>query len=100
MSTLVKFLKSDNGEVFAYFPQLNHNKRLYGNTMKTCYTRIGGHSSVHRDYVSECTEPKMVECLNLMGELSNIGYDFKVINKFPEVEVLTDEILTTIINKN
>jgi hypothetical protein len=82
MATKVKFLKSEDGDILAYFPQLNYNRYLYGNTMKTCYAHIGQHSAIHIDYVKECSEPTAIECLALHNELINIGYDIIVLNKF------------------
>lgn len=52
MATLVKFLKKDD-EIFAFFPQLNYNKRLYGNEIKTSYAHIGQHSACAKEYANE-----------------------------------------------
>jgi hypothetical protein len=80
MATLVKFLKNQ-GEVFAFFPQLNYNKRLYGNSMKTSYAHVGQHSACHKDYANESTLPTKSEYQPLLTELKSIGYDLKVLNK-------------------
>ncbi len=80
--TLVKFLVND-GELFAFFPQLNYNKRIYGNTMKTGYAHIGQHTSVHCEYAKESKEVTRAEYDSLLTELIGQGYDnLKVLNKY------------------
>lgn len=79
MATLVKFLKDQDGEILAYFPQLNYNKQLYGNSMKTGYARIGRHTSVHKEYAAECKAAAPAEYANLNRELTNIGYTLKIL---------------------
>lgn len=81
MATLVKFLKK-NDEVFAYFPQLNYNKHLYGNTLKTSYAHIGQHSACSKEYANEAVMASKEEYQPLLEELVSIGYDnLKVLNK-------------------
>jgi len=83
MATLVKFRKYDQmfsdtkPEVFAYFPQLNYNKRLYGNSMKTSYQHIGQHSCCSKEYAN-ATPATENEYLELKRELESIGYNLKI----------------------
>lgn len=85
MATLVKFRKYDrmfnntpeSELIFAYFPQLNYNKRLYGNDRKTCYAHLGQHTSCHKDY-AKAIPANESEYLPLKQELESIGYTLKV----------------------
>ena len=86
MATLVKFYLDKYEEnkprtVFAYFPQLNYNKRLYGNHQKVCYAHIGQHGSCTPLYASECEEAEEPEYKDLEKELEGLGYELKVLNK-------------------
>lgn len=86
MATLVKFLKKDHADgyedLYAYFPQLNYNKKLYGNTQKMCYCEVGQHSSIHVDYAKDSVIASLKEYKDLLKELKKIGYaDLKVLNK-------------------
>ena len=79
MATLVKFLKA-KGEVFAYFPQLNWNKPLYGNTTKVSYSHIGQHSSCSKLFAKkDCKKAEPKEYNDLLCELQGIGYNLKVL---------------------
>ena len=81
MATLVKFLKKDN-DIYAYFPQLNYAKYLYGNSVKTCYAHIGQHSACAVEYAKESKPAKCKEYEGLLKELISVGYtDLKVLNK-------------------
>ncbi len=85
MATLVKFLvneRVDKDEVFAFFPQLNYNRVLYGNKLKTCYARIGQHSSCDVEYAKESRKATKAEYSELLVELKQIGYNnLKILNK-------------------
>ncbi len=86
--TLVKFYVEDTGSVMAYFPQLNYNKAIYGNSMKTCYAHIGQHSACHKEYIkgnrlqkSTVKTATKEQYNNLLTELNSIGYtSLKVLN--------------------
>lgn len=78
--TQVKFL-INNDDLFAYFPRLNYNKAIYGNTMKTGYAHIGQHTSVHVAYAKESREATKEEYTPLLEELKGIGYELKILNK-------------------
>lgn len=83
MATLVKFRKwKDNkfeGDITAVFPQLNYNKNLYGNFIKTGYAHIGQHTAVSTDWVKTETEPATPEEYSaLKAELESIGYTLKI----------------------
>lgn len=84
MATLVKFRKditpNFEGEITAVFPQLKHNKELYGNVQVTCYTHIGQHSACHIEWIKENTIPANEgEYLPLKQELESIGYNLKIV---------------------
>jgi hypothetical protein len=80
--TKVKFLlDKDANEVFAYFPQLNYSKPIYGNTMKMGYAHIGQHTGVHIEYARECKKARENEYLSLANELKQIGYNLQILNK-------------------
>lgn len=80
MATLTKFVKEkQNGEIVAYFPQLNYNKRLYGTSTKTCYAHIGQHSACSVDYINNnCVKATKEEYTPLLKELQSIGYEIKI----------------------
>jgi hypothetical protein len=77
MATLVKFLKDEDGEVFAYFPQLKFDNQ--GN--RTCYAHIEQHSACNAEYAAECEPALFSAYADLYQELTGIGYDLKVLNK-------------------
>jgi hypothetical protein len=77
--TLVKFRYNDaNRDLFAVFPQIKFNKRIYGNSLLSCYSHIGQHSSCHEEYVKKCRPAKPEEHADLLRELQSIGYKLKV----------------------
>lgn len=80
MSTLVKFYIDTDGNILAVFPQLNYNKTLYGNSMKTGYAHIGQHTRVSKEYYQELKPAVCREYMFLQKELQGLGYDLKVLN--------------------
>ena len=79
MATLVKFLYNEkNKDLFAFFPQLNYNKELYGLGMKTCYAHVGQHSSCSIEYAKASIKATPEQYRDLLNELVSIGYDLKV----------------------
>lgn len=79
MATLVRFFKNNESEaVYAFFPQLNYNKHLYGNRMKVSYEHYGQHGGCHLDYVKDSKKATEAEYLPLKQELESIGYTLKV----------------------
>ncbi len=78
MATLVKFRKEKRGNILAIFPQIKHNKRLYGNAMLTCYAHLGQHSCCDTSYTRECKPATETEYKPLLLELQSIGYILKV----------------------
>lgn len=79
MATLVKFLLNNESEaVYAFFPQLNYNKYLYGNKMKVSYEHYGQHGGAHLDYVKESKPATESEYMPLKQELESIGYNLKI----------------------
>jgi len=82
MATLVKFLKEDDGNILAVFPQLNYNKRLYGNKLKLAYVHMGQHTSCSLEYAKTCNMATSKQYTNLLTELKQQGYtELKVLNK-------------------
>ncbi len=80
MATLVKFLKDqEDGDVFAYFPQLNYNRDT--KRMKTSYAHCGQHSACSVWYAKDCEAANFSDYAPLYQELTQIGYDLKVLNK-------------------
>lgn len=86
MATLVKFLKDrETNEVFAYFPNINYNERLYGSSQKESYSHIGQHSACSVEYSLECEEANKEEYSELLTELEQIGYsDLVVANELKD----------------
>lgn len=86
MTTLVKFLKHpSDSEVFAYFPNINYNERLYGSSQKESYSSVGQHSACSVEYSLECVEASANEYSDLLKELEQIGYsDIVVANELKE----------------
>lgn len=85
MATLVKFLKHKddvNGtDIYAYFPQLNFNERLYGNQQKQSFSSEG-HSGCHVDYAAESELASYEEYKDLLSTMINAGYnDLNVLNE-------------------
>jgi hypothetical protein len=83
MATLVKFLyeNDDSDVVYAFFPQLNYAKNIYGNKMKTSYAHYGQHGGCHIDYAKESKEAIKNDYDYLKTELEQIGYKLRVLNK-------------------
>jgi len=80
--TLVKFYKETESEILAVFPQLNYNKRLYGNTQKVGYAHIGQHTTVHKDYIKLLKPAVFSEYNPLRFELIAQGYtNLKILNE-------------------
>ncbi len=83
--TLVRFLieteeqkELPQGEVFAYFPQVDYNKTLYGTGVKTCYSHIGQHSACNIDYARECKPATPEQYQSLLSELTQLGYNLRI----------------------
>jgi hypothetical protein len=78
--TVVKFFKYRGSEaILAYFPNLNYNKRLYGNRMKSCYHHVGQHGACSTDYIKGRKYAKPEEYKDLKEELESIGYNLKIL---------------------
>ena len=83
MATLVKFVKDITpdfkGEITAIFPQLNYNKKRFGNRMKVCYAHIGQHNGAQVDWHNANTIPATEnEYQDLKKELEGLGYELKI----------------------
>lgn len=84
MATLVRFYHEDKS-VLAYFPQKRHSFNGYRYDLKVCYSHVGQHSSCAPEYAKKLSVVKYAEdCKDLIAELTQIGYDLKVLNKFKE----------------
>lgn len=88
----VIFFKENDGEVFAYFPNLTADQR--GNM--TCYSHTGQHSACSKEYLigRELATPE--EFTPLLNELKDQGYqNLKVLNE-KKKRTLTDIYLNFI----
>ena len=66
----------ENKDLFAYFPDEDQ-----GRGMKSGYSHIGQHSSVHSDYAMESRQATEEEYKDLKAELESMGYNLKVVNR-------------------
>lgn len=73
--TIVRFYTEPDGNTFAYFPNDNHTR---DGEYKTCYSRIGQHSSCHPDYLKRCRKATPEQYSDLKTELESIGYNLTV----------------------
>lgn len=78
----------DNDDVFAYFPNINHDVR---GEFKTSYSHIGQHSACHPDYADESRLATPEEYNDLKNELENqVGYNLEIItSNEPDVNETT-----------
>jgi len=83
--TKVQFLVNErdpeNPDVFAYFPEENHD---VAGKYKTGYSHIGQHSAVDPAYAAESRIATPEEYTDLKAELEGIGYNLEVINQTNE----------------
>lgn len=82
----VQFLVNEkdpkNPDVFAYFPEENHD---IAGKYKTAYSHIGQHSACHPEYARESRPATPEEYADLKAELENqVGYNLEVINGMNE----------------
>ena len=75
---LVNEKDSENPDVFAYFPEENHDRE---GKFKTGYSHVGQHSSVHPEYAAESRPASPEEYQALQAELEGLGYNLEVIEK-------------------
>jgi hypothetical protein len=80
MSTLVKFRYNNcEGDLFAYFPQRNYNKKFHGTQIKIGYAHTGQHTAVQIDYANACVPATPEQYAPLLVELKGQGYnDLKI----------------------
>ncbi len=79
MATLVKFrIHPDCEDVYAYFPQIDWNRPVFGNTLKTCYVHVGQHSSCSIGYMQESKAATPEQYKDLLSELNGLGYVLKI----------------------
>lgn len=85
MATLVRFYHEPGHSVLAYFPQKKYGFNGYRNDLKVCYSHVGQHSSCAPEYAKKLSVVKYLEdCKDLIAELTQIGYELKILNKFKE----------------
>jgi hypothetical protein len=78
---LVNEKDPENPDLFAYFPEENHDREgIY----KTAYSHVGQHSSAHPDYAKESREATPEEYQDLKAELEGLGYNLEVLNGMKE----------------
>lgn len=68
MDDRVIFVKSDDGEITAVFPDLKDGRYF------TCYSHVGQHSLCHPDWVNAQMPAEEHEYESLLEEISSIGY--------------------------
>jgi hypothetical protein len=83
--TKVMFLVNEKDpndpDLFAYFPEENHDRE---GKFKTAYSHIGQHSSASPDYAAESRPATPEEYADLKAELESIGYNLEVLNGMQE----------------
>jgi len=85
----VIFFKENDGEVFAYFPNLKADDR--GNN--TCYSHIGQHSACSKEYLIGREMATLNEYFPLLEELKQQGYtNLEVLNENPEKKKTLSDI--------
>lgn len=79
--TKVKFYTENDGEVFAYFPEMEYYPKGYGfdERMRSCYSHIGQHSACHPNYLKGKRLATENEYKDLLAELKGQGYNDLVI---------------------
>jgi hypothetical protein len=84
-TTKVQFLVNEkdpeNLDVFAYFPEENHDPQ---GKFKTSYSHVGQHSAIHPQYAAESRPATPEEYVDLKAELESIGYNLEVLNQTNE----------------
>ena len=80
--TKVQFLVNDNdpsnNDVFAYFPEENHD---VGGKFKMSYSHIGQHSACHPEYARESRPATTEEYGELKNELETLGYKLDIMKE-------------------
>lgn len=82
--TKVKFYKENDGQILAYFPEMEYYSKTSGfdQRMRSCYAHLGQHSSCHPDYLKGKKLANRMEYTDLLSELIGQGYDdLIVLNK-------------------
>jgi hypothetical protein len=75
MKDNVQFLIDNEGDVFAYFPDLAFDMK--GNN--TSYAHIGQHSACSPDYSKECVKATPEQYKDLEQELIGLGYNLNIL---------------------
>ena len=69
----------EQGELFAYFPMEDYTTN---GLLKTCYATIGQHSGCSPEYALNCEEAQPHRYKALKEEITALGYDLIVLNKW------------------
>lgn len=85
MQTKVVFLLDktstpDIPHIYAVFPDIPDNKT---GSLLVCYSHVGQHSSVHRDYIRKSKLAPPGQYLALQKELEGLGYDLIIQTSMP-----------------
>ena len=80
MKTKVVFLKEEDGDILAVFPEVLND--FSGNI--TCYAHVGQHSGCSVMYCKTLQPAEDFE--DLKEELESTGYDLEVLPAFPEMK--------------
>jgi len=79
---LVNEKDPEDPDLFAYFPEENHDRE---GKFKTAYSHIGQHSSASPQYAAESRPATPEEYADLKAELENqVGYNLEVLNGMQE----------------
>ena len=80
MATIVRFVKSENGDITAVFPGRKEN--IKGKPIGlSCYSHVGQHSVCSPEWVNEQEQASENEYAPLKRELEGpVGYELKVSN--------------------
>jgi len=81
MKTKVVFLKEEDGDILAVFPEVLND--FSGNI--TCYAHVGQHSGASVEYCKTLQPAEDYE--DLKEELESIGYDLEVLPEFPKMNL-------------
>ena len=78
---LVNERDPEDTDLFAYFPEENHDRE---GKYKTAYSHMGQHSSASPEYAKESRQASPEEYADLKAELEGIGYNLVVLNGMQE----------------
>jgi len=89
--TKMLFLLDSSNDVFAYMPDdywyrdssgAYTDLTGYEDCMRSCYAHVGQHSACSPEYAKECKEASKKQSMDLYQELTMIGYNIEILNKW------------------